>query len=153
MNTAFVIIHVCIFALAVAAAVVEVRTGAIPNVLPLLGLVGAAGIAATQGSWLDQLLGFFAAFVFGFIAWRREFIGGGAFKWFVAASAMTGLEGALLLGGLFIALLGALWLRARARSTKDGYDVPIAPILAIGLTINALCKDHWLRVLGVATGR
>jgi prepilin peptidase CpaA len=100
---------VAISALMLAAAVWDVRTRRIPNVLTVLGFVVAVGLRATAGpgAGIDGVIGAILAFVLCLPFFVLGVLGGGDAKLLMALGAFTGPRD-LLMAMLVIASLGGI---------------------------------------------
>ena len=100
---------VAISALMLAAAVCDVRTRRIPNLLTVLGFVVAVGLRATAGpgAGIDGVIGAILAFVLCLPFFVLGVLGGGDAKLLMAVGAFTGPRD-LLMAMLVIASLGGI---------------------------------------------
>ena len=116
----------------VAAAVIDLRRGLVPNYLTLpaviAGLVGHTLVGGLYGASDSQALGLYGAlaglavgFVPMFVAWRMGGVGGGDVKLMAAVGALTGWRFALsaLFFGLLAAAIMALLVMARKGVVKQ----------------------------------
>lgn len=127
------------------AAVPELRRGDIPNVFPFAALIAAIVACAMDHEWLYHAIGLVLAIVCGSEAWKRGWIGGGAFKLGVGVSALAGAHVAGATLGLFAAVAGVFVLTAHFNILKPR-TVPSTPVLAAsivtGVLLHGMTRAH-----------
>lgn len=119
-------------ALAALAVPFELRDGNIPNTITLAGLVAAIAFMVLRWRFALHTTGFVLTAFPGLVLWRRDWIGGGAFKLIVAVATMGGPTFAV---GLWAAL-GFVFLSARVRG-RAVVEVASSPWVCIGTSIAA----------------
>ena len=83
---------ICGAVLLVAAVVIELRSGRIPNALSVMGLLAAVGVALVDQLWLTHLSGFLLGLALGIVLYARGGVGAGYVK---LQSVVGGLLGPL----------------------------------------------------------
>ena len=121
-------------ALVVAAAVVDLRKGEIPDTVPILLLVWAVVATAFGWSgigWVAALAGLVLGFAFGALLFRLAALGGGDVKLVAALGAVLGYR-SLIYVLVYVALAGAvLALIAGLRGRRE---FAYGPAIALGFT-------------------
>ena len=127
-------------AVALAAAVPDIRERRIPNALVLAGLLAVTALAVAGGRWPDALAG--GALAATLLALPRlvapAAVGSGDIKLAGVVGIGVGVTGVIVVVGLAVAAAGImLAVRAARWSLARGRPLPFAPYLALGVAGHA----------------
>ncbi len=120
------------------AAVSELRTRQVPNVVTLPLLFVGMAVTVWERNFYAQLIGLTIVTVWVIPAYARGWIGGGSTKLMLGIGLCVGAWMAAYFTGVFIVLAGLAFLATRipwvsARIRKEGPSLPGAPLCLLAL--------------------
>jgi Flp pilus assembly protein protease CpaA len=142
--TIFWTVHCVAAALALLAALWNLRTDQIPNAICLIGLVAGAVLIVVDSNVGSHAEGFFAAFLPAIVAYRKNLAGGGATKWFSVVSWMLGLRATLIMWPVVLSAVVVALARHHFRDdAREPSEIPMAPVVFVAVLIATLVERRW----------